>query len=193
MDFSPVFQLNLVELELSKPLVFNKANDTLNVFPTIQKESRRYIEELGLYHKQKVETFVTIGGYDWTNAEKTYELWDNTSATFGVGLLKTYSFMDPTSTQYQITSNLEITQPINNWLSAFANAQYVSNPVYKFNKNNGSLFYGNPLFMQTETMISIRAQYNNAKLDIGFRSIYGSQKQSFKPINMLNTKMTIDF
>jgi len=193
IEFSPVFQLDLVELEISKPLVFNKANDMLNVFPNIQKESKRYIEELGLYQRQKVKTFVTLGGYDWTNAEKTYDLWDNTTATIGLGLLKTYSFMDPTSTQYQLTSNLEITQPINNWLSAFANAQYVSNPVYKFNKNNSSLFYGNPLFMQTETELSIRVQYNNAALDIGFRSIFGTQRQSFKPVNMLNTKMTIDF
>nr|WP_321451769.1 hypothetical protein [uncultured Carboxylicivirga sp.] len=193
LELSPILDFNIGELELTKPLVFNKANDTLNVFPDIDLESRQYIKELGLYKRQLVRTFVTLGGYEWVNAEKTHDFWDNTKVTYGLGLLKSYTYVDPTSTQYQITANLEIEQPINSWLTASGKAMYVSNPIYKFNKSNGTLFKGNPLFMQNEAEINLNAHYNNVMVDIGLRSIFNGFSGGGKNLNLINTRMTIGF
>ncbi|MCU4164945.1 hypothetical protein [Carboxylicivirga caseinilyticus] len=193
LKLDPFIDFEIDQLELSQPSVLKSIADTISLLPNLQLDSKTYIAEFNVYHRQKFNSYFALGAYDWTNAEKKADLWDNTTFWYGFGLLKTFSLMNPTEVQYQYTLNLELNQPINNWLSLRSNAHYISKPIYKFNNANGSLFHMNPLFMQSDVAASLQAQYNNVKIDVGFRSIFNTQSKNSSPINMINTKMSVIF
>lgn len=146
-----------------------------------------------LFKQSLVENNLGVGGYTQYSNGFYYQNGRKYQFNIQTGLVLQNSLINYTEPIYNYFLSSGFEYSLFNGVSVYFNGQYVSSPL---NKDNGYLdpfIYMNPMYLQSEISIGVKAEYRNLKADVGMKSMYDTQYKQSNSINSMNTKVSIGF
>lgn len=115
------------------------------------------------------------------------------SFNMGIGLAIQNSILNYANPLYQYSLSTGMEYVLFKGVSVYFSGQYLSSPLNQGAGNADPFIYMNPFYLQSEIGYGVKGEYKNIKADIGVKSIYDTQFKNSKPINSMNTKVSIGF
>lgn len=183
-DLGAIEPFNFLDKKLEVPNY--EATQKEYLFAKLSKSNRiSYIQSLS--HND-----LGFGGFKHYNNTFSFTKENKYSFNMGIGLAIQNSNFNHTNPLYQYSISSGMEYVLFKGISIYFYGQYLSSPL----KGEGyfdPFIYMNPFYLQTETGCGVKAVYKNIKADIGMKSIYDNQLNLAKPINSMNTKVSIGF
>lgn len=168
-----------------------KLTSTLNLMsdkPLIESNTLN----LSTIKKFETDYFLNLGGFENYTYIVDIQATRNTNIRFDFGLIKQYSNFSAQSPNFHLNFGTQVEQKINSWLYLYKFGKYLTKPINQ-NKQFDPIIYMNPMFKQSEIEIGLRTKYKNLEADFGTKTIFDTQFQKSKPLNLMNSKINIGF
>ncbi|MCT4647217.1 MAG: hypothetical protein N4A74_19670 [Carboxylicivirga sp.] len=187
-----LLQLNNAHLSLSRPSSVSEVYKSTQITDWHQsKEMAFSINKIRIHRNYTSNHLIGLGGFE-NYIDQLQINSQNGSFIFGYGLTLQNDYNTSNATSIQLNLSVRYDHSLNNWLSIYTYGQYLSSDV-RNNSKLSPLINMNPLFMQSEAGIGLIAKYRNLKLDVGTKTIFDTQFQKSKPLNMMNSKLKVGF
>ena len=184
-DLGAVEPFNFLDMKLEVPNYESTQKEYL--FAKLSKFNRvSYVQSLS-------QNDLGFGGFKHYNNTFSFTKENKYSFNMGIGLAIQNSIMNYTDPPYQYSLSTGMEYVLFKGISIYFYGQYLSSPLNKGEGYVDPFIYMNPFYLQTETGYGVKAVYKNIKADVGMKSIYDTQLKIAKPINSMNTKVSIGF
>ncbi len=146
--------------------------------------------QISIQRELSTMIFIGLGGYENYTSNIDLNTNNHTSITVGLGLTKQYSYLNAHRPNIHLALSAQYAYRVNSWLYIYTHGQYLTPPINQPNQVD-PFTYMSPLFNKTEVQYSIKAIYKNIETNIGVKTLYDTQFEKSKPINLMHSKIKI--
>jgi len=154
---------------------------------------KHHLRKVSLMLSKEKEVHLGLGGHERFMSGIQYNFHDKMKLTFGLGLVKQGTGLNKEGVYLHYVYDSSLEYRVTDVISAYVYGQYLSGAIDGTQFSYDAFSYMNPLFIQTETGAGFRTKFKNVNADIGVKSMHDTQIKLAKPINTMNTKVTIGF
>ncbi len=192
----PLIQILNADLDVIEPVIFLEKKQEAPSFEITQKEY--LLDRLSKFNQVSYIQSLSqedfgFGGFKHYANTFYFTKENKYSFHMGIGLAIQNSVLNYTNPLYQYSLSSGMEYNLFKGVSVYFQGQYLSTPLNKPEGYSDPFIYMNPFYLQTEIGYGVKSEYKNIKADIGMKSIYDTQLKSAKPINSMNTKVSIGF
>ncbi|MFW6371785.1 MAG: hypothetical protein ACOC10_11345 [Bacteroidota bacterium] len=172
---------------------FDRTTPEINNYQFVYQFKKKQLPKTILVTNNNLKTFLPgLGSIEHFTTQFRWYTGKNVTIDFRTGLAIQNTIMNPYMPNYQLSFRASVEYDINNWLTTYLYAQFISNPLNRADAYFDPFMSNNPLFLQNEIGGGLKANFNNKHIGL---EVYSMPEHNFKSIrlNPTNSRIVIGF